>query len=184
MPLPQERHYTSQDYWNLPEGERAELIDGQFYAMAPPNFKHQKLVMELSATIRNHIKSCNGKCEVIPAPFAVNLNADGRKWLEPDISVICDKDKLTDKACNGAPDFIIEVVSPASRKMDYSTKNFIYSDAGVKEYWIVDPAKECTAVYQYEQDAAPAIYPFSAPIKCGIFEGLSITVEELLKMVF
>lgn len=180
MPLPKNKVYTSEDYWNLPEGDRAELINGQLYAMAPPSFKHQKLLIELSATLRNHIKSHSGDCEVVPAPFAVNLDANDENWVEPDISVICDKTKLTDRCCKGAPDLVIEIVSPSSRKMDYSTKNALYSEAGVREYWIVDPAKERTTVYQYEEDAAPAIFPFDQPVTVGIYSDLSITIANLL----
>lgn len=181
MPLPKHNTYTSEDYWNLPEGERAELIDGRLYAMAPPSFRHQKLVMELSAIIRNYVKSHGGDCEVIPAPFAVNLNADDETYVEPDISVICDKNKITDRGCDGAPDLVIEVVSPSSRKMDYSKKNALYSYSGVREYWIVDPEKERTTVYRYEEDAAPVFYSFSQEIGVGIYEDLLINIAELLK---
>ena len=180
MPLPQKKTHTSEDYWNLPEGERAELIDGQLYNMAPPSFKHQKLLVELSATLRDYIKSRRGDCEVVPAPFAVNLDADDENWVEPDISVICDQTKLTDRGCKGAPDFVIEIVSPSSRKMDYSKKNALYSEAGVREYWIVDPAKERTTVYRYEEDVAPTIIPFSDPITVGIYGDLTITIADLL----
>ncbi len=181
MPLSKKQTYTSADYWNLPEGRRAELIGGQLYDMAPPSRMHQKLIMELSGTIRNFIKDHNGSCEVYPAPFAVNLDADDKDWVEPDISVICDKNKLTDRGCSGAPDLIVEVVSPSSRRMDYSTKNTLYSETGVREYWIVDPEKERTTVYHYEEDAAPTIYTFSQAVPVGIFEGLSINIAELLK---
>lgn len=181
MALANERLYTTDDIYNLPENQRAELIDGQIYMMAPPSRKHQQIIGELFGTIRDYIRSRNGGCRIYVAPLAVFLKKDNKNYVEPDISVICDKDKLTEEGCNGAPDLIIEVVSPSSRKMDYGTKNAMYSNAGVREYWIVDPAKECTTIYQYEQDAAPAIYPFSVPVTCGIFEGLSITVEELLK---
>lgn len=174
-------HYTSEDYWNLPEGQRAELIDGQLYDMAPPNRMHQELVRELTVILSNHIKSNNGNCKVYPAPFAVNLDADDKKWIEPDISVICDRNKLSDRGCEGAPDFIIEVVSPGSRKMDYSTKNALYSDAGVREYWIVDPAKERTTVYRYEEDVAPMVIPFNHVIQVGIYSDLRITISELIK---
>ena len=122
--------YTSDDYWNLPEGERAELINGQFYAMAPPSRIHQELVMELSATLRDYIKSHGGNCKVYPSPFAVNLDAEDNNWVEPDISIICDKSKLTDRGCSGAPDLIVEIVSPSSRKMDYVWKAGLYMDAG------------------------------------------------------
>lgn len=181
MPLPKDRFHTSEDYWNLPDGQRAELIGGKLYDMAPPSYVHQKLVMELSATIREYIRNNNGSCEIIPAPFAVNLNADDKTYVEPDISVICDKNKLTERGCDGAPDFVVEVVSPSSRRIDYSTKNTIYSESGVREYWIVDPAKERTTVYRYEEDAAPMIIPFEQPVVVGIYGDLQITIADLLK---
>ena len=181
MPLPKKHLYNSEDYWSLPEGQRAELIDGQFYEMAPPSFKHQKLLIELAGTFREYIKSKSGDCEVIPAPFAVNLDAEDKNWVEPDISVICDKNKLTDRGCSGAPDLVVEIVSPTSRKMDYSTKNTLYSDAGVREYWIVDPEKERVTVYYYDEDAATTLYTFEQPISVGIFEDLAITISDLLK---
>ena len=181
MPLPKERVYTSKDYWNLPEGHRAELINGQFYDMAPPSRIHQKLVSELTQTIGSHIKSKGGGCEVYPAPFAVNLDAEDKNWVEPDISVICDKNKLTDSGCLGAPDLIIEVVSPSSRKMDYVLKNALYDQAGVKEYWIVDPLKKVSTVYRYlEDNSFMAFYPFDTPIPGGIFDGLVIKIANLL----
>lgn len=181
MPLPREQIYTSEDYWSLPEGERAELIDGQLYSMAPPNRIHQKLISELTQTVGGYVKSHGGICEVYPAPFAVELNADDKTYVEPDISVICDKSKLTDNGCKGAPDFIIEIVSPSSRRMDYNIKNGKYAESGVREYWIVDPAKERTTVYQYEEDAAPTLYPFDTPVSVGIFEGLTIQIDNLIE---
>ena len=181
MPLPREHHYTSEDYWNLPEGHRAELIDGQLYNMAPPSRMHQKLISQFMLVLGQYIRDHHGTCEVYPAPFAVNLDAEDKDWVEPDISVICDTSKLDDRGCNGAPDLVVEVVSPSSRRMDYSTKNTLYSDAGVREYWIVDPEKERTTVYRYEDDAAPIIYPFADNIPVGIFPGLAINVTDLLK---
>jgi len=172
--------YTSEDYWNLPEDEHAELIDGQLYAMAPPSRIHQKLVSEFTQIIGSYIKSNSGNCEVYPSPFAVNLDAEDKDWVEPDISVICDKNKLTDRGCSGAPDLIIEVVSPGSRKMDYNLKNALYSNAGVREYWIVDPVKERTTIYHYEEDAAPIIIPFSESITVGIYKNLVITIADLI----
>lgn len=127
------------------------------------------------------MKSRNGNSEVYPAPFAVNLDANDKNWVEPDISVICDKNKLTDRGCSGAPDFIIEVVSPSSRKHDYSLKNALYSQAGVREYWIVDPEKKRTTLYRYEEDAAPTIIPFDDDIQAGIYQTLSINISKLLK---
>ena len=179
MPQLREKYYTADDYWNLPDGERAELINGQLIAMAPPSRIHQKIVIELARKIGNYISANNGSCEVYVAPFAVNLNADDETYVEPDISVICDKNKLSDRGCEGAPDLVVEVVSPSSRKHDYLTKSSLYCNAGVREYWIVDPEKERTTVYR-EEDAAPIIFPFEQPIGVGIYSDLSITVKELL----
>ena len=179
MPLPKDT-YTSNDYWALPQGERAELIDGKFYNMAPPSRVHQKLVSHLSRIIGNYIADHHGDCEVYPAPFAVNLDADDKNWVEPDISVICDPNKLTDRGCSGAPDLIFEIVSPSSRKMDYSLKNTIYSQAGVREYWIVDPVKEKVVVYYYESDSDPCLYSFDASIPVNIYPGLDICIRHLL----
>lgn len=172
--------YTIEDIYALPEGKRAELIDGQIYDMAPPSYQHQRLVMELSATLRNHIKSKGGPCEVLPAPFAVFIKEDDTNYVEPNISVICDKDKISNRGCEGAPDFVIEIVSPSSRKMDYSLKNALYSDADVREYWIVDPARERTTVYRYEEDVAPIIIPFDNYVKVGIYGDLKICIADLL----
>lgn len=137
MPLPKSNTYTIDDIYALPEGQRAELIDGQIYDMAPPSPMHQELVMELSATLRDYIKKNGGPCKVYPAPFAVFLNEDDRNYVEPDISVICDSSKVDNRGYQGAPDFIIEIVSPSSQRMDYLTKLFKYRTAGVREYWIV-----------------------------------------------
>lgn len=181
MPLPKDRTYTSEDYWNLPEGERAELIGGKLYAMAPPNRMHQELVSAFNQVLRNHIDSKGGSCRVYPAPFAVNLDASNEDWVEPDISVICDKSKLTDRGCSGAPDFIIEIVSPTSRKHDYAGKNALYSQAGVREYWIVDPVKKKVVTYFYEQDSDPSIFSFDVEIPVKIFPDLTIRIMDLIK---
>lgn len=181
MSLPRKQTYTSADYWTLSEEERAELIGGQLYAMAPPNRIHQKLVFQLGKTLANYIDKHQGKCEVYHAPFAVNLDGEDEDWVEPDLSVICDKSKLTDRGCSGAPDFIIEVVSPSSRRMDYNKKIALYSEAGIREYWIVDPEKERTTVYRYEEDAAPVIFSFDQEITVGIYGDLTFSIAELVK---
>ncbi len=179
MPLLKSYH-TSEDYWNLPDGKRAELIDGRFYDMAPPSRIHQKLVSKLTSVVDQYISAHHGSCEVYPAPFAVNLDAADKDWVEPDVSVICDPGKLTDRGCLGAPDLIFEIVSPSSRRMDYNIKNAIYAQAGVREYWIIDPIKERVTTYHYEIDAAPAIHTFDQEIPVGIYEGLSICISSLL----
>ena len=176
MPL-LKNNYTSEDYWNLPEGERAELIGGKFYDMAPPSRIHQKLVSKLTALFNQYITDHHGSCEVYPAPFAVNLDADDKDWVEPDISVICDPNKLTDRGCSGAPDLIFEIVSPASRKMDYGLKNTIYSQDGVREYWIVDPIRESVIVYRQDDDGVPVLHKFGERIRVGIYEDLDMVIE-------
>ena len=182
MALPEENTYTIEDIYSLPEGTRAELIDGQIYYMAPPNRIHQEIVHFLDRTIGNYIVQKEGSCKIYPAPFAVLLNKDDRNYVEPDISVICDRNIISDRGCEGAPDLVIEVVSPSSRKMDYVRKNAVYAEANVREYWIVDPEKERTTVYRYEDDVAPTIFSFDQAITVGIYKDLSITISELLHL--
>lgn len=177
--LAQEKIYTIDDIYNLTEGSRAELIDGQIYFMAPPNRRHQEILSFLHAAIYNYITQKNGECKVYPAPFAVFLCADDSKYLEPDISVICDKDKLDDRGCKGAPDWVIEIVSPGSRLMDYYIKLSLYHSAGVKEYWIADPMKQTILVYDMEHNLAPAIYSFADNIKVNIYNDLWIDFRKL-----
>ena len=181
MPLLKTTTHTIDDIYALPDGQRAELIDGQIYNMAPPSPLHQELVMELSASLRNYIKKKGGNCKVYPAPFAVFIKDDDSNYVEPDISIVCNSNKISHRGCEGAPDFIIEIVSPSSRKMDYSTKNALYADAGVREYWIVDPARERTTVYRYEEDVAPVIIPFHDTLKLKIYEDFEICIDDLLK---
>ena len=178
MSLPPEKTYTIEDIYTLPEGERAELVDGRIYYMAPPSRKHQRIIGELFTVINNYIKAKGGSCEADIAPFAVFLTRNDKNYVEPDISVICEKNKLTDKGCNGAPDWIIEVVSPGSRRMDYYTKLFKYRTAGVREYWIVDPDKNRIMVYNFESEDA-AEYSFSDCVKVGIYDDFSIEFSKL-----
>ena len=180
MPLPREQVYTTDDIYALPDGERAELIDGQIYMMGTPSRIHQKLVGQLSRIIGNYIESNHGSCEIYPAPFAVFIKKDDKNYVEPDISVICDKNKLSNRGCEGAPDFIIEIVSPSSRRMDYYKKCTLYAESGVREYWIVYPEKQRTMIYRYEDDAAPMIVPFEQDLAVGIYNDFMINVSKLL----
>lgn len=174
--LRKEEIYTIDDIYALPEGERAELIDGKIYYMAPPNTKHQRLVHFFDREIGSYIQSHKGECEVFPAPFAVFLNENDKNYVEPDISVICDKNKITDKGCNGAPDWAIEIASPSSRQMDYYKKLFKYRTAGVREYWVVDPERELVTIYNFEKDSMEE-FSFDKDIPAGIYEGLSLKIE-------
>lgn len=168
--------YTIEYIYALPDGERAELIDGQIYYMAPPNTRHQRMLNYINTEINMYIRKNNGECEVFPAPFAVFLNDDDMNYVEPDISVICDKNKISDKGCHGAPDWVIEIISPSSRAMDYFTKLFQYQKSGVREYWIVDPIKQRITVYFFEKELVEE-YSFGEEVPVGIYEGFSIKVE-------
>lgn len=181
MPLPRDESYTIEDIYKLPEGQRAELIDGQIYNMTPPNRIHQRLVSQISKVIGNHIDSNNGSCEVYPSPFAVFLNADDKNYVEPDISIICNTNNLSDRGCEGAPDWIIEITSPSTQKMDYGIKLFKYRTAGVQEYWIVNPQKQIVNVYDFKSDQTTGLYSFDDSIPVGIYPGFSIRIIDLLR---
>jgi len=180
MPFPKGRTYTIEDIYALPDGQRAELINGQMYMMAPPNTKHQRLISHLTITIGNYIHSHNGYCEVFPAPFAVFLNNDDRNYVEPDISVICDNQKIDEKGCNGAPDWVIEVTSPSNPQHDYGIKLFKYRTAGVREYWIVNPQKKTVMVYDFENETNSNQYSFDDDIPVCIYDDLTINIENML----
>lgn len=180
MAIPQKQVYTESDYYSLPENVRAELIDGQIYYQAAPSRAHQEILMHVSKTIANYIDTKGGLCKVYPAPFAVKLSEDSKTIVEPDISVICDRDKLTDKGCTGAPDWIVEIISPSNSSHDYVRKLNLYLNAGVREYWIVNPIKKIVFVYhlvetQFEVNA----YTFQDKIKVNIYDDLWIDFQEI-----
>lgn len=181
MSLVQARLYTEEDYYNLPEDIRAELIEGiMIYNQAAPARIHQAILSELHTVINNYIKSKGGFCRVYPAPFAVELNVDQNTVVEPDISVICDQNKLTDRGCTGAPDWIIEIVSPSNSSHDYIIKLNLYAKAGVREYWIVDPDKKRIFVYFLEKVRLEVeTYTFHDIIKVNIYEDLFIDFSKL-----
>ena len=181
MPSRKSDTYTTNDIYSLPEGQRAELIDGVIYDMAPPSFTHQKLVGEFYRALMNYIESHNGSCVVLPAPFGVFLNADDKTYVEPDVSVICDPNKIDDRGCNGAPDWIIEIVSPSTQSMDYFIKLFKYRTAGVKEYWIVNPMKQTIQVYSFDGEEKAMQFSFDEAIQPGIYDGLEIRIADFLK---
>ncbi len=173
--------YTEEDYYNLPENVRAELIDGQIYYMAAPSRVHQEILNYMNTEINIYLRSKKGPCKVYPAPFAVKLFSENDKnVVEPDISVICDPNKLTDRGCTGAPDWIVEIISPTTASHDHIRKLNLYADAGVKEYWIVDPLSKKIFVYHLEQEDFKAdSYTFQDKIKVNIYDDLWIDLTEL-----
>ena len=156
MALPAEnKRYTFADCLTWGEDERIEIINGEAVMMAPPSRIHQKISFEIGRQIGNYLEG--KKCEVYPAPFGVRLfEKDGDSpddvdtLVEPDISVICDKDKLDDHGCKGAPDMVIEVLSPSTLRHDRFIKLGLYQRAGVREYWIVEPETQTVQVYTLE----------------------------------
>lgn len=174
--LTKEKSYTTADIYAMPDGRRAELIDGQIYAMSPPGFTHQKISRELFFSIVNYVKKNGGDCEVLAAPFAVSLNNDDKNYLEPDISVICDPSKLDEQGCHGAPDWIIEIVSPSSRSRDYIKKMIKYNMAGVREYWIADHEKNRIIVYNFERNTMEE-YSFGDNVPVGIYDDFFIKIQ-------
>lgn len=178
MSLPKKSIDAIEDICALPDGERAELIDGRIYSKVLPDKVHQDLSMELSGTIREYIRSHKDSCKVYAAPFAVYLDETSDTYVEPDISVICDKNKLDDRGCKGAPDWIIEIVSPSSKQLDYLVKLLKYQASGVREYWIVDPMKNRTIVYNFEYNSIDE-YSFEETVPTAIYKDLAIDFRNL-----
>ena len=179
MPALKEELHTVDFISSLPENERVELLDGVIYALAAPSRIHQKIVHYFDRMIGNHIAEKGLPCDVYPAPFGVYLN-DEYNYLEPDVSVICDRDKLSDRGCEGAPDWIIEVVSPSSASMDYLRKLYKYQAAGVRLYWIVDPDLKAVIVYDFQQDTTQR-FSFSDPVPVSICDGFQIVIADTLE---
>lgn len=180
--------FTYKDYLTYDENERIEIIDGEVYNMCPaPSRIHQKIIMELAFEFKNYIKSKNGSCEVYPAPFDVILINDNedinisKNVVQPDISIICDKSKLTDKGCTGSPNIIIEVISPFNPSNDYIRKAALYEKFKVQEYWIVNPIKKNILVYNLIETGydTPNIYSFEDTIPVSIFKDLNIDFSSL-----
>ena len=182
LPAKQEQ-YTFADVLTWDEGENIEIISGKAFMMATPSRIHQKISMELSRQLANFLE--RKSCEVYPAPFSVRLfEQDGDSpenvdtAVEPDISVVCDRSKLDKHGCKGAPDWIIEVVSPGNRRMDYYTKLFKYRTASVKEYWIVDDERNLVIVYDFQNNSA-ANFTFSDDIPVCIYPEFHINLSSL-----
>lgn len=176
--MPEGKKHTVKEIEALAEGERAELIDGELYMMAAPTMTHQDILGWLNMRIRLYIMEKNGACKVLPAPFAVYIKEDDHNYVEPDLSVICDVDKLGEKGCHGAPDWVIEIVSPSSKVMDCVRKHSLYGEAGVREYWVVDPEERSVVVYGFAHDFSKQ-YSFTDRVKAGIYEDLYIDFSEL-----
>ena len=174
-------HYTLEDYYAVPEPRRVELIDGVFYDLASPARTHQILV----AWIINRFLMCmteHGKdCVVLPS-FDVQLDRDNETMVEPDLLICCDPSIVEEDRIYGAPDFVLEILSPSTRAKDLYVKLNKYHDAGVREYWIVDPKKEQVIVYRFEDIDEQDSYTFSDTVPLGISGGkCSVDFAEIKK---
>ena len=170
VPRKRQGEYTLEDYYALPDDIRAELIDGELIFLEAPSFVHQDLIGELLFEIKLYIRANNGPYKILPSPLDVQLDCDNRTMLQPDISVICHRDRIVKKGVYGAPDLCIEIVSPSSRKRDYEKKRMKYQNAGVREYWIVDPKTESVLCYFFEESDEPHSYTFDDKIPVRIYD--------------
>jgi len=173
-----------QKYLNLPEMKRVEFVDGKIIYLGEPSLKHQELLTTLLTRFRIYLQ---GKtCKVYPAPFGVKIdfdsNPNSKNTLQPDLSVVCDKEKLDDQGLNGAPDLVIEILSPSTASRDKGFKYKKYMSMGVKEYWLVDPDREIVTVnILISGNYISRVYKKGDVIKVGILDTLYINVTDLFE---
>jgi len=175
--------WTYADYkaWELQPGERYEIIYGEAYAMSAPTTRHQLIQMELSRQIAVYLV---GKpCKVIPAPFDVRLffeeDESDTTVVQPDVSIVCDREKRGPEGCRGAPDFVAEILSPSNTASDMERKRLLYKKAGVREYWVLDGANKTMHNYFFENDAFPRFHGADEIVRMGIFPDLEIDLESV-----
>lgn len=181
---PQPDIVTLEQYEAITKERRAEVFDGEIYDLASPSQIHQSVLLELATVLNLFVKGRNGDCSVFPAPFDVVLSESPLTIVQPDIMVVCDKKKLDGKCCNGAPDFIIEIVSPGNPSEDYIRKLYYYKKAGVREYWIVDPRRRTVTVNYFEGNLLNIQYSFDSTIKVHICEDLLIDFAAIAKLLY
>ena len=162
---------TLEDYLALPEGTRIELIDGVFYDMAAPTFVHQRIGAMILYEFERFIDENGGPCIPSVAPTDVQLDCDDKTMVQPDVLVVCDRDKIIKARVVGAPDLIVEVLSPSNWYMDVIRKKNKYQNAGVREYWIVLPDDKKVLVYNFEKSSDPVEYTFEDKVPVAIWDG-------------
>ena len=165
------RGKTIEDYLRLPEGIRVELIDGAFFDLAAPTTIHQKISAYINIELEKYIESNNGECVAFIAPTDVQLDCDNKTMVQPDVLVVCDRDKITRARIVGAPDFIVEVLSESNWYHDVVRKKKKYRAAGVREYWVVIPEQRTVLVYIFDKGDEAAEYTFQDKIPVSIWEG-------------
>ena len=168
--------YTLEDYYALPDDQRVELIDGYFFAMEAPSALHQKILLLLWKILYECIEEHGCPCEVLAAPFDVQLDKDNKTMVQPDVMIMCNMEDFSNKRHFGAPDFAAEVLSPSSRRKDMFIKLYKYRFAGVREYWIIDPQNRKIQVYDLEHDSFAKTYCFTDKIPL-LISGEKCTVD-------
>ena len=164
--------YTIEDYYALPDDQRFELIDGVLYVMEAPTTIHQMMAGDVYHQVKNYISSKKGKCIPLMSPCDVQLDMDDKTMVQPDFMIICDRSKVVKQKIYGAPDFILEVLSTSTRKKDMSLKLAKYENAGVREYWLIDPDKQKVIVYTFDEDDSDvSIYDFHDKVPVHIYDG-------------
>ena len=163
--------YTLEDYYQIPDDQRVELIDGNFFVMEAPTNIHQLLIGQLFAAFLSLITEHELDCIPFLSPSDVQLQCDNKTMLEPDVYIVCDRDKILKSHTYGAPDLVVEVLSPSTRKKDMTIKLEAYARAGVREYWIVDPDKMKVIVYLLSEETDVTVYGFEDRIPIGISDG-------------
>ena len=163
--------YTIDDYYALPDEKRVELIDGVFYDMAAPTTIHQSIAGFLHKKFLDFVMANKGPCFPFISPVDVQLDCDDKTVVQPDVLVVCDRTKYKNGRVFGAPDLVIEVLSPSTRRKDMQLKMYKYAGAGVREYWMVDPEKKLIVQYDLEHLGIPAIYNFQSVIPVLIWGG-------------
>lgn len=176
--------YTLEDYYTLPDEQRAELIDGVIYNMSAPSFVHQQILGDVYNTIRNYIDSKDGTCMPLMAPVDVRLDCDDKTMVQPDILILCDKTKICKWGIMGAPDFCLEIVSESTGRKDYIKKLQKYTDAGVKEYWIIDPFRRVLLRYHWKDDYVPHMQPLQGKAALALYdEELQIDLDKIMSRI-